>query len=515
MENLFSVPMLVVWCYLAGVLLVGFWLSGRNKTADEYSLGGKNIPGWAMGLSVLGTFTSSITFMGVPEKAYSQNWNIFWFGAALPVAAWFAARYFIPLYRKHVRYSAYEFLEQRFGLWARLYGAFSYIVLQLVRTATVLLLVSFAAAPLLDLPVLPTIIILGFVVIVYDTVGGLLAVIWTDAVQVIILSIGACWCLWILIANAGGVSEFFASLPAAKTTFGAWDAATQSGRPWFEWFDLTRGTLFVVFLYGLSENVRNYGTDENYVQRYLSTATEQSAARSVWLGALSYIPLSIVFILIGSGLVMEYPTPPIVDGLPLRSDQVFPYFIRHALPVPITGLVVAAIMGAAMSTIDSSLNATATVILTDFARRFFGNFAARQEIFVLRCSTVAVGCTGTLAAALLFTVYQKEARGITDIWWQYAGTAGGGLLGLFLVAWLIPNTRSWVAALGTASTVPVLFWGTFLRQPATDRWYANFACPLHPNLIGISATVTMLCVVVALNCLAGTRPNKPEEDFSP
>jgi len=489
------IPLIIVGLYLAGTLWIGFRISGTNKTAQEYSLAGQSIPGWAMGMSVLGTFTSSITFMGVPQKAYSENWNIFWFGAALPFAAYLAARYFVPLYRRNVRYSAYEFLEQRFGLWARLYGAACYIMLQLIRTATVLLFVSFAAAPLMGAPILSTLVVLGLVVIIYDTVGGLRAVVWTDVMQVIILTVGAVVCLWVLVDKAGGIAAFFAELPEAKRTWGAWDLSTKSPRPWWELLDMTRGTILVVFLYGLSENVRNYGIDENYVQRYLSTTSDRSAAASIWMGALTYVPLSLVFLLIGSGLYLAYPTPPTIQDIPLRSDQVFPYFIQNELPPVLTGLLVAAIMAAAMSTIDSSLNASATIVLSDFVWRFHGPQTPARELVILRCSTIALGCLGTGVAAWLYLAYQARASSVTDLWFQYAGTAGGGLLGLFLTALLLPSTRSWVAAVGVLSTFPVLIWGTFLRQPKADSWYADIACHLHPNLIGISATCVMLTVI--------------------
>lgn len=489
----------IVILYLVATLLVAVWVSRSNRDADSYSLAGRNVPGWAVGLSVLGTFTSSITFLGLPQKAYAENWNAFMFGAALPIAALIATRWFVPLYRRTIRYSVYEYLEDKFGYWARAYGAASYLALQLIRIATVLLLVTFAVTPMLNTPIIPTILVLGTLIVIYDTLGGLRAVIWTDVVQVSILCLGAVWCLALLVSMHGGLAEFFGKLPMERLSLAAWNKQQQASDPWHDLFDLAKPTIFVVFIYGLSENLRNYGTDENYVQRYLSTGSDGAAKFSVWLGALSYVPVSLVFLMIGSGLQLTYPEGPVETGVELTADQVFPYFINHALPAPVTGLIIGAILAAGMSTVDSSLNACSTVILADFVKRRFGDMSARRELLVLRLATILTGILGTTAAAVLYWRYQAESRGVMDMWWQYAGTAGGGLFGLFTVAWLAPRTRSWVAAAGVVSTLPILIWGTFARDlvPPFDR----YNCWLHPNLVGIAATVCLWAVVAVLRCV--------------
>ena len=174
--------------------------------------------------------------------------------------------------------------------------------------------------------------------------------------------------------------------------------------------------------------------------------------------------MSLIFLLIGSGLLILYPTAPMVDGTQLRSDQVFPFFIRHELPGPVAGLVIGAILAAGMSTVDSSLNSCSTVLLTDFAKRKWPQLTSRGEIVLLRCGTILTGLIGTAAAVAVYLRYASGARGVMDIWWQYAGTAGGGMFGLFLVAWLAPalahGGRPWycrhvpTARLGNVSTKP-------------------------------------------------------------
>ena len=233
---------------------------GQNRDADNFSLAGRSVPGWAVGLSVLGTFTSSITFFGLPQKAYAENWNAFLFGAAMPLSAWIATRYLVVRYRRTIRYSVYEFLEDQFGYWARCYAALSYLVLQIIRVAMVLLLVTFAVAPLLDLPIVPSLVLVGVLIIIYDTLGGLRAVIWTDVIQVIVLSVGAIWCLGAVVNQVGGLAALAEGLSYNRIGLGAWDDTAGRSLPWSDWFDLSRGTIFVVFLYGVSEHLRNYGT---------------------------------------------------------------------------------------------------------------------------------------------------------------------------------------------------------------------------------------------------------------
>jgi SSS family solute:Na+ symporter len=265
-------------------------------------------------------------------------------------------------------------------------------------------------------------------------------------------------------------------------------------------WDLAQPTVLVILLYGLTENIRNYGTDQNYVQRMLATRSNREAIKSFWIGGLSYLPLSLVFCLIGTGLFSHYQALP--ERLPqgVRPDQVFPHFIKHELPEPVAGLVVAAILAAAMSTIDSSLNSTSTAILSDIVRPLRRGPPRLPEIVTLRATTVLLGVFGTAMAVWLYATYGGEtSRTLMDRWWQYAGVAGGGLFGLFVLAWLCPRAPAWSAALGVAASLPVLAWGTLLNRAtlAADSPWRPYGCPLHPNLVGISGTLTLVAIGAA------------------
>jgi SSS family solute:Na+ symporter len=472
----------VIGIYMATMLLVGFWVSKSSRDVEGYALGNRSMTSWVLGLSVLGTFTSSITFLSLPAKAFQSNWNVFVFGMALPLAAWIGTRYFVPLYRREIQLSAFELLDARFGYWARLYANISYIVLQMIRTATIMLLVAMAMHTTLGTPIVETLIVSGVVVIIYDAFGGIQADIWTDVVQVFVFVLGAGWALAVLLSDAGGPSQFFAQLPAERFSLG--ELAT---------LDWSTSAVWVVFLYGLSENLRNYGTDQNYVQRILCADSERSAKNSIWIGALAYLPVSAIFCLIGTGLWLHYGGErTLPEGI--KAEDVFPYFMRTELPPAVLGLVMSGIMAAAMSTIDSAFNSISTLMLVDVIRPLRGDRPPRiPEIWSLRLVTALFGVLGTCTAIFMYLQFKEErARIIMDLWWQYAGTAGGGLFGLFLLAWLMPRLPAWGAALGVIITIPVLAWGTFLRNLPADSPWAWLNCPLHPNLVGISATVALL-----------------------
>lgn len=548
MLDLSRIDLWIVVIYMVAMLVVGFWVSSSSRDVEGYTVGNRKMNGWVVGMSVLGTFLSSITFLGLPASTYEGNWNAYVFGMALPIAALIAVVWFVPLYRgKANRLSAYELLEERFGYWARLYADIAYTLLQMIRIGMVLLLVAFAVEPMLTEPVPPPakdappvakaeaqqeadtmaaealtgindqgnlpigrlvaiLVGTGLLVIVYDTIGGIQAVIWTDVLQVIVLTLGAGWCLWVMIGQFESVEHFFAAIPAAKLSLGGWTNWNPTTGHW----DWGLKTALVVLIYGITENTRNYGIDQNYVQRMFTAKSTTAANISIWFGALTYLPLSAVFCLIGTGLSLYY-----AEGLGLlpsglKPDQVFPYFIQTALPKPVSGIVIAGILAAAMSTVDSCLNSCSTVIFTDVLRRLKLEPKNIPEIYLLRGCTILLGVIGTGVGAGLLIIYGSESRALMDMWWQYAGTAGGGLFGLFLLAWLMPQIPGWSAFYALLSTAPVLLWGTFMRRLAEDSPWKSYECPLHPNLVGVSATLVMVMVggVFALLVRAGWfKPN--------
>ena len=196
-----SIDYIIIVIYIIATTAFGAWFIKRSGNMQGFTLAGKMIPGWAIGLSLMATYLSSISFLANPGKSYASDWRPFVFSLTLPIAIWIAAKWFIPLYRNQVQTTAYEYLEQRFALWARLYMGVAYILLQIGRFAVVLYLTALALAALLEIDIKVIILGLGFLTVIYTLLGGFAAVIWTDVVQSIVLFFGGLLCLFLLLSN--------------------------------------------------------------------------------------------------------------------------------------------------------------------------------------------------------------------------------------------------------------------------------------------------------------------------
>ncbi len=191
--------LIVLVTYVAGTVGIGLWVGRKSGSTEQFMAAGRSLPGWAVGLSIFGTYVSSISFLALPSKAYDTNWNAFAFSLAIPPTTWIAVRYFLPFYRRAESLSSYEHLEHRFGPWARTYAVVCYLLTQLARMGTILYLLALALAPLTGASIPTLIVLTGVIVIVYTLFGGITAVIWTDVMQSVVLIGGALACLGVLL----------------------------------------------------------------------------------------------------------------------------------------------------------------------------------------------------------------------------------------------------------------------------------------------------------------------------
>ncbi|MCX6356589.1 MAG: sodium:solute symporter, partial [Candidatus Aureabacteria bacterium] len=329
------IDLIVLSAYMAGVVAYGCYFLRRSRTTAAFTTAGGTLPAWIVGLSIFGTYVSSISFLALPGKAYASNWNPFVFSLSLPVAAWVGARYFVPFYRACGEVSAYAHLERRFGALARVYAVLCYLLTQMARVGSIMYLLALPLHQLLGWEMRSIILLTGGLVTLYTLLGGIEGVIYTDVVQSIILIAGALVCVILIPARIpGGPARLFSiAMEQHKFSFGSFSP------------DLVHSTFWVVLLYGLIMNIQNFGVDQSYVQRYLTAKSEAQARRSVWISAMLYIPVSAFFFFIGTALFALYTARP--DTLPPllqaevaagTGDTVFPYFIVHELPAGMAGL---------------------------------------------------------------------------------------------------------------------------------------------------------------------------------
>ena len=202
MQKLPAIDIAVLVVYLVAVVGLGAWFVRRNRTTRDFMAAGGSLPGWAVGLSIFGTYLSSNTFIGVPGKAYGMNWNGFVFSLSLPIAAFISVKWFVPFYRRHAGLSAYEHLETRFGAWARVYAVVCYLLTQVSRVGTIMFGVSVGLHALTGWDIAAIILVSGFAVTLYTLLGGIEAVIWTDAIQSVILTLGAVVVVVLILTGA-------------------------------------------------------------------------------------------------------------------------------------------------------------------------------------------------------------------------------------------------------------------------------------------------------------------------
>ncbi len=350
------------------------------------------------------------------------------------------------------------------------------------RVAVILYLASRLLSTFVPWNIGLIIVAIGLITIVYTLLGGMEAVIWTDVMQSAIMIVGVLFSAVYLTLHVFSEPNYLikAAFDADKFSLGSWELS------------LSSRTVWVMIIYGITENLRNLLADQNYVQKYSSVRTEADAKRSIWIAMLIYIPLTAVFLYIGTTLFAFYGPGgyPIGEGI-TKGDQVFPYFIATQLPTGLKGLIIAAILAAAMSTVDSALNCSATVMLLDFNKRYFRpQISDRASLLFLRSSTVIWGLAG-----IGFALMMIRAKSALDVWWQISGIFGGGILGLFLLALLRVRLLLWQGLVSIGASIAVITWGTFARNlPPSWQWAE---CHLDPIIVGASGTAALL-VVAAL-----------------
>jgi solute:Na+ symporter, SSS family len=472
--------------YMLAIVGFGVSFSFRKRSASDFTTGGGRLPAWAIGMSIFATFVSSISFLALPGNAYSGNWNGFVFSLSIPLAAWLAVKFFIPLYRKLGSESAYFYLEQRFGAWARVYASICYLLTQLARMGAIMYLLALPTQALLGWSVPTIILITGISVIIYSMLGGIEAVIWTDAIQGIVLIGGALVCLGVIFLGIpGGSSEVFQlAMESNKFSLGSFR------------LDFTTSTFWMILVYGLFINLQNFGIDQSYVQRYLTAKTEQEAKKSTWLGSLLYLPVSFIFFFIGTALFAFYQAQPELLPEGISGDKVFPYFIVNQLPAGVTGLLIASIFAAGMSTVSTSINSSATVILSDHFKKYIQpNPSEKTSLRVLRLASLGMGLLSILVG-LAFNGVDSAL----DAWWALASIFSGGILGLFLLG-LLSKTRKYQAVFAVILGVLVIAWMSLSSIWVKNGFPETFANPLHTNMTIVVGTLTIFLLGFGLGIL--------------
>lgn len=431
---------LVIGIYMTFLILIGASAGRKTKSTEAYFLGKRKVPWWAVGISLYATGTSAISFLAIPEKTYVTN-QVYGLGTLWgPLFMIIAAYTIIPILRGIKITSTYEYLEARFSRAVRLFGAFVSIAFQLGgRMSVVLLLPSLALSAVTGINVFMAIGIMGLLATLYTVVGGITAVIWTDVLQVGVLFGGTVLAFILMINGTDGGFQGFLDINNDYQKLHA-----------VEWgWDLTLPVFFVFILNQMMTQAA-LPSDQVMVQRVLTTPTVKDARKSYILLGLIVVPGTILFHLLGSALFSYFHSNPDVLNPSMQNIQTFPLYIVEVLPQGITGLLIAALFAACMSTLDSSMNSVTTVIIRDYYPVFGRNGDDAQTLKEAKFITALIGIVGTGIALLMATF---EIKSMFDLWMEILGVVGGCFGGVFILGMFTTRANTQGAIIGAICSI--------------------------------------------------------------
>ena len=423
-------------------ILVGIYFAKRQKSTSHYFVAGGNIPAWAIGMSIFATLISSVTFIAYPGAAYSGNWILLVQGLMVPIVLVALIGFIVPLFRRIIKISTYEYFEKRFGFLARMYTSVAFAFAHFSKMGTVFYLVSLAIAAFMGVDIYLIIIVLGFSIIFLTLLGGMEGVIWMDVIQgSLLLGAGVICALILVFAPEGGPSEFFrVAAEHQKISFAPYD------------WDFTQLTFIVLAFNGVFYAIQKYGTDQTIVQRYLAAKTDKAAKKAAFMGVALSVPAWALFMFIGTGLYVFYVLQTGGAVLPdgVTGEAVFPHFIGTELPVGVRGLIIAALVAAAISTLDSDLNSLAAVTVQDYYLRFRPKASDKNQF---RLARIVVILTGVLSLAIAMLYAHWGGEGVLGIIFGLYAIFSAGIVGIFMLGLFTRRANKQGIAIGIVVTI--------------------------------------------------------------
>jgi solute:Na+ symporter, SSS family len=448
---------IVIVVYLVAMIGIGlyFYLREKRGSTSDFFVGGRSIPFWAAGISLYATNVSSISFIAIPAKAFETNWQYLTNNLIAVLGLMFVAVWIVPLLRRLDLMSVFSYLETRFHPAIRMLASALCIAMQVgARMSVILFLPSLAIATITGIDVVWSILIMGVFTIIYTTLGGMKAVIWTDFVQVFVMFGGAIFAIGFIIYSLNGGVPEFVSTALAENKMKLFDFS----------FDLTQATVWGFIFLVLFDVVLTFPKDQVLMQRVLSTKSDKEAGRSVWTFAAIMIPGGFFFYMIGTALYVYYKSHPERMNPTLSIDATFPLFIAAELPMGVTGLIIAGIFAAAMSTLSSIINSVSTLASVDFYEKLAKNPTPKKSVLFAEIMGVLVGLSG-IGLALLLSRF--DIHSLFDVSIELAGLLGGGFAGAYTLGMFTRRANSQGVAIGVGASIALtlLIWSFDLVHP--------------------------------------------------
>lgn len=441
-----GIDWVILAAYAAFMMALSVRLGRGQRGGVDYYLGGRRLPWWAVGLSTMATQSSAISFISIPAfVALRPGGGLTWlqYELAVPAAMFFSAWFVVPMLRTLEVVSIYAYLEQRFGAPARVAVSAVFLTSRGLGTAIGVYATALVLSAILPLSVSATIVVIGAFTVAYDAIGGMRAVVYSDVLQMAILVAGAGACTLTAVSMVGGWSQAVAALPPERLV--ALGDGTGLG-------DGAAVPLPAYLIGGFFLYASYYGADQSQVQRELSTSGVASVRRALLLNGLLRAPLTGLYLAMGVAIGAAYTgSHTLQAAVPAdRLDLLVPQFVLLYVPAGFKGLVIAALLAAAMSSLDSAINALSASTVRDFVLQF----RPLEEAGELRAGRIATVAWGAGVTAFALAVGNIEATVIEAV--NKIGSAFyGPVLALFVVGMASSRTGGAAALVGLAAGVGV------------------------------------------------------------
>ncbi|MDQ7817970.1 MAG: sodium/solute symporter [Melioribacteraceae bacterium] len=477
-SSLTILDVIIIIAYFIFIVWLGAKFKKNQKDTRRYFLGKQNIPGWAVGMSLFATIISSWTFIALPGKAFKTDLQYMVNILILPICAFIASKFLIALFRNKIKLSAYEYLEKRFGIFARIYGNLAFLIVHFGKMAAILYLLSLTVSGITGWNIFVLILLIGIATILYTFYGGIEGVVWSEVIQgFLLIGGGIVTVLFILFTFPGGASDLISeTINADKLKLWSFD---------FTW---TNQNSIVLIFFGLNYWMQKYVSDQTVVQRYLLASSEKGASKAIWISSVLIMMIWVLFMSIGAFLWTYYKFQPglLPETLMNTPDKVYPYFIGHQLPSGLTGIILSALLAATMSTLSSDLNALGSIIYDDYYNKLRKNRNDRQR---LKFSRITVLVAGILCVflAMAFTSIQSMA----DAAFDFVALVAGGILGMYFLGIFTRRTSPKGLYVGLAFTVVAILY-LFISNSGMIKSYRFIS--INTLWIGLIGNVITLVI---------------------
>ncbi len=468
---------IIIIVYLIAIALWGILIGGKQKTAKDYFLGAKKVPWWAVCFSIVAAETSTLTFISIPGLAYLTNLNFLQLTFGYLLGRIIVAFVLLPAYFKGELSTAYSFLENRFGYKTRSFAAIVFMLTRVAADGVRLFATAIPLKLMLDISYPTAIIIIALISLIYTYTGGVKSIIWVDTVQMFIY-IGGAIIAGIFLLNI--LPDGWNSVVQAASLNHKFNVINFGFENGFKGFISNPYTLFGGLIGGAFLSMASHGTDQLIVQRLLATKELKQSQKAIIGSGIIIIIQFAIFLLIGVMLYAYY------GATNIKSDEIFPKFIIEVLPPGLTGIIIAGLFAAAMSTLAGSMSSLASSSMLDIYIPFSQKIISEsKKLFISRLLTV-FWATLLILSAILF---MESPQAVVELALSISSFTYGGLLGTFLLGIIVKKAKQEDAL--SAFVAGILVMVIVITQNLVAwTWY---------TFVGVLATILVGFLISRLN----------------